>query len=826
MPLSWDEVDEIREKASRTSARGDTDSITCDDEFHPTKVEDLFQHGSRSPDADERRRLQKLAIRLPQKIAFESQNAKEDLERLGDVEAGFQALEKGLERLDALGAYQEFPPFISAKIQILSDLERYEEARRLLSSLCSRTRSHGSNDDVLIVDQDDPDSWYMENYTKAEHTFELAMKAQDFSRAESLAPRVDSPGQPESASPLAHFKQCRGLFELGMMDESLAPRGSISTTFTRMGDALRHYSKGCDLIEYHRDRSEHPEARITNHDHLICANLFFAAARVCIYFGEHSYQILPTNFQCDSSLTAKDWNHQALDFLERGRSRALLESMIRNETLLPVRQRDLLKVVASAGMEYIIMHRKTPTPERRVSRAAKASVVASDKEMRRLRARMNWKKALLGVLNPTLNSALPAPPGPGKINDIRAKIPADTAIIEYSLVSLVKKGLITLMMTRGGIEVASWTPFEVRDLKVQIEKLRKFMDMDPNNETTKELSTRGRLAKTEALVEDLSNLLIRPFEQLLTSKTKIKKIIFVPSGDLAHIPWALLKLREPLTVTHSVSVIPSLSVWHRLHCRFENSQKPPVSRPNIYVVSNSPTHKGKLRRDNIPFSRIEALHIARTNDKWPILADRDERVTFEREVKYAQVLHLSAHGDFNQNLPMRSKIRLFKDSLTILDLTKLAIKAELVVFSSCLSGFSRAFDSGGAFSFAHALLGTGTRAFVGTLWPVDDAAALLVMVIFYEKLQQGSSPADALQAAQNAMIEMDQAGLDRLVDRVKEVMEKHETRKMLHGFVHNAFYWIDHLKSQDLEKLREPRCWAAFVLTGYGYTPVYRSGQI
>jgi CHAT domain-containing protein len=54
-------------------------------------------------------------------------------------------------------------------------------------------------------------------------------------------------------------------------------------------------------------------------------------------------------------------------------------------------------------------------------------------------------------------------------------------------------------------------------------------------------------------------------------------------------------------------------------------------------------------------------------------------------------------------------------------------------------GFSKVFDWGSAFSFAHTLLGTGTHAFIGTLWRIGDAAALLFMIMFYEELQEGLS---------------------------------------------------------------------------------------
>lgn len=183
-----------------------------------------------------------------------------------------------------------------------------------------------------------------------------------------------------------------------------------------------------------------------------------------------------------------------------------------------------------------------------------------------------------------------------------------------------------------------------------------------------------------------------------------------------------------------------------------------------------------------------------------------------------RVLHLCAHGTFDNQDPARSGIQLFRDPLTIHDWGELAIKADLVVFSSCLTGISKSFQSGSAFGFAHTLLGTGARAFIGSLWPVHDQATLLLMVMFYEELKS-FSPAEALHNAQMRMRNLSFNDVHGIV----QMLELHLEHEKVGRFVDRPKYWtgrLGRMRNEELQYLRTPQCWAAFVLTGYGFQKV------
>jgi CHAT domain-containing protein len=292
-----------------------------------------------------------------------------------------------------------------------------------------------------------------------------------------------------------------------------------------------------------------------------------------------------------------------------------------------------------------------------------------------------------------------------------------------------------------------------------------------------------------------------------------KKIIIVPSGDLAHVPWRIF-FDMPITV------VPSLEIWLRLQAEVKTKEP---QQPKLSIVSTAPEDKEKRMKAepyirNIPFSRIEALYIARLHGHSPFLADDKDHSDLEDLTKDTQILHICAHSNFEPESPMTSSLELFRKPLTIRDWHKLSIKADLVVFSSCLSGYSKAYDSGSTIGFAHTLLGTGTKAFIGSLWKVNDRATLLLMTMFYEELRKPLPAVDALYEAQRRMRNLTNDGLREMVDRLEQVaLQNGKTRP----YVINARYWLEDLRYSDAKEWQQERYWAAFVLTGYGSNIIY-----
>ncbi|KAN0116962.1 CHAT domain containing protein [Hyaloscypha variabilis] len=879
----------------------DDETFHQDSQFVATSIDDVCACSETENESEQ------LASYLPSKIVFETRNKCRDAVRLGSNDDGIEALESGLQTLrkNSVGTSDYWR---LGEAEILLDLGRKVEAREALAHCDVQPRTRGSNLPIkqrpqLRESSSASDAMFEEemlrfnNQSDQEELLEVSLRAEDWVKARETAENLHhiDPSFFNIQTKMDRYRKCRQILMLGSLEETPGPGADT-------GKALRLYNHGCFATELFHKHFDPPRAQVNGLDHNDCANLFFSAARVCVLFhqnGGYSSQgrlLTPEQFTlhfkgdllpCSPPLTERDWKHQALHFMEQGRSRALLESILKGdpeeplvtamqrkylmadvawiarETIRIKKKRDYYLMAADSRsltlpspanhkdspQDYALLGLNNDTPStsyvldteleglpRKKTRSlalgplldtaglddykyaqmlpSPSSVEESDpgsvtkeRAFAKSKAQMRWQKAFLYALamcNPTLNAAIQGSSFARDASSIKAKIPADTAVIEYALVTAPPEGLISIVITSDGIEECAWQKLDTVKLQNSIAGLLSSMQSpNPGSRNSSPISPRRREPTSpDQLRDNLASILLQPIEKCLSGK---KKLIIIPSGELAHVPWAML-LHTP------VSIVPSLSIWEHLHSHSRETQAP----SKVSVVGNPPRNEdGSLRDPDIPYSYMEAFYIARLNKDVPFLAGENNRKRFQEWVSRTRVLHLCAHSTFDDQDPSRSGIKLFKDQLTIHDWRDLAIKADLVVFSSCLSGISKAFYSGSAFGFAHALLGTGTRSFIGSLWPVDDQATLLLMMIFYEGLRT-LSPAEALHNAQKKMRNLSQNDVWDLVEKLKMKL-KHPK---VGDFVDRPRYWIkklDNISAEDLQNLREQRCWAAFVLTGYGF---------
>lgn len=408
---------------------------------------------------------------------------------------------------------------------------------------------------------------------------------------------------------------------------------------------------------------------------------------------------------------------------------------------------------------------------------------------------------------------------------LRAQIPSDTLVVEYALSSTAPCGIMVIIASSTSIRAVKWQEANVEKIQTCIGALRATMQTSGSRMMTiRQCRHQKRPAgpsrkhfhvAQEQLDELLRKFVVAPVQLHLEGK---RNLIVVPSGDLAHVPWRIF-------FDLPVTVVPSLEIWVRLQAQVQGQPRSSLT-PKSAIISTAPVD-GKMKMNNepgwvrnIPYSRVEALYVARLHAQLPFLADNQDYGALEALAQDAQILHICAHSSFEPESPMSSSLELFKEPLTIRDWHRLSIKADLVIFSSCLSGYSKAYDSGSTIGFAHTLLGTGTKAFIGSLWEVYDHATLILMALFYEELQKALPVADALYMAQKRMQTLDKDDRHEIVDRLEDKLDGIDSRP----YVLKKNFLLKELRKTDPEEWRQPRYWAAFVLTGYGSSNIYTAG--
>ena len=118
------------------------------------------------------------------------------------------------------------------------------------------------------------------------------------------------------------------------------------------------------------------------------------------------------------------------------------------------------------------------------------------------------------------------------------------------------------------------------------------------------------------------------------------------------------------------------------------------------------------------------------------------------------IIHLAAHGEFNDFNPLFSSLLLSAPSLdegrlSVKDVFSLDIKADIVTLSACQTGLGK-LRGGEIIGLNRAFLYAGTHALISSLWRVDDLSTSVLMKHFY----RGYASMDKATSLQRAQLEV------------------------------------------------------------------------
>jgi CHAT domain-containing protein len=127
--------------------------------------------------------------------------------------------------------------------------------------------------------------------------------------------------------------------------------------------------------------------------------------------------------------------------------------------------------------------------------------------------------------------------------------------------------------------------------------------------------------------------------------------------------------------------------------------------------------------------------------------------TLREKGALGRFLHIASHGFFRGDNPMFSGIRLGDSHLTLYDLYRLKLPAELVTLSACVSGLNVIASGDEVLGLARGLFSAGARSLLVSLWDVPDESTAEFMKVFYDHYLPASNKAEALRDAVKAVRE-------------------------------------------------------------------------
>ena len=252
-------------------------------------------------------------------------------------------------------------------------------------------------------------------------------------------------------------------------------------------------------------------------------------------------------------------------------------------------------------------------------------------------------------------------------------------------------------------------------------------------------------------------LIIAPLMDYL----KGPEIIIVPDRALYQIPFAALtdESGKYLSETFRIRIVPSLTTLKLInespadyHCQ---TGALIVGNPDVGEVFL----KGKLT--NIPLmpgAENEARMVGEKLGVEPLMGEQATKQAVLQAMNSVALIHIVAGGDAERgeiSLAPNFRIpnRIPEEELYLLtmsDISKVQLRAKLVVLSCCHSARGET-KAEGAVGIARAFLGSGARSVLVALWALEDKATEQFMTHFYDHLVAGKSAGESLHEAMKWM---------------------------------------------------------------------------
>jgi tetratricopeptide (TPR) repeat protein len=244
------------------------------------------------------------------------------------------------------------------------------------------------------------------------------------------------------------------------------------------------------------------------------------------------------------------------------------------------------------------------------------------------------------------------------------------------------------------------------------------------------------LADADTHLRDLYDLLIRPVASHLHQSSTV---IISPDGPLHYIPFqALSDGKTYLIEQQTISYTPSATILD-LCARY------PAAGRGVLAVGWS---GNRLQQINAEIQSVRELFPDAT------CLSEAEATTDQllSKAPACQIIHLAAHAHFRTDSPLLSSLSFADRRLTLAEVSRLQLSADLVTLSGCETGRGR-LQGADLISLASGFLGAGAKSLLVSLWQVDDSMTAGLMKDIYGALRAGIGKATALRSAQLKLLQ-------------------------------------------------------------------------
>ena len=252
------------------------------------------------------------------------------------------------------------------------------------------------------------------------------------------------------------------------------------------------------------------------------------------------------------------------------------------------------------------------------------------------------------------------------------------------------------------------------------------------------------------------NMIIAPVAEFLDEA----EIIIVPDRYFFKVPFAALQDENGkyLSESFKIRIVPSLTALKLIH----DSPSDYHSQTGVLIVGDPDVGEVLYRGDvykppRLPFAEMEAEMITQLLGAKSLVGKQATKQAVLQSISSFSLVHFAAHGNAERgeialapSLASKTPPEEKDYLLTIRDISKIQLRAKLVVLSCCHSARGH-IKAEGAVGIARAFLGSGARSVLVALWAIEDKATKHFMSRFYEHLVLGESASESLHEAMKWM---------------------------------------------------------------------------
>ncbi|MBC1258227.1 CHAT domain-containing protein [Trichormus variabilis] len=389
-------------------------------------------------------------------------------------------------------------------------------------------------------------------------------------------------------------------------------------------------------------------------------------------------------------------------------------------------------------------------------------------------------------------------------SEIQQLLNPSTAIVywhlsSYALHTFILKHNAPSPIVLGNTECLTQAQ-RLRDFEAWVKKWNEQYANYPKDKDKQGEKDRTWRDNLPEMLRNLSHIL--DINAVVSTIPDITQLILIPHRDLHRFPLHALFPPE-----FTISYLPSAKIGSI------SVKKDNYNQKNLLSIE----HPNSTGYPSLDFAEIESEAISQmfANPTRLHSEQATQKALINALPQSYNIFHFTGHGVYNFQNPALSFLALAdEDKLTLADIHGFKLQSyQLVTLAACETAITGNHTITTEYvGLVSGFMGCGVAHVVSTLWTVESAASALVMIQFYQLLQQGKPETIALAEATQWLRNVTNAELAQwYAAQLAKVPENQ-------GLLYNC--WSRHLNKlknnpePSKQPYNHPYFWAAFTITG------------